>query len=130
MGKKTIKEKLIEEASQYVWGRIKFIFLMIVLIIVVKEHPGWDTFFTIMIIFQSFLAVYYVLQMPKKILEAEKKQQNSHDYYGEYRRKTNFQSGRISFNNDISTSAKLLGINIVQDDEDTIKKKYRKLAMK
>jgi hypothetical protein len=129
MEKKSIREKIIEEASQYIWGRIKFIFLMIVLIIGVKNHPGLDTFFTIMIILQIVLSISYVLKLPKKILEAEKKEKNN-NYYDHYRRRTNYQNSRISFTNDITTSAKLLGINIIQDDEDTIKKKYRKLAMK
>lgn len=136
MVKNLIEEKVIKEASKYVWGRIKFILLMIILVIFVKNHPGWDTFFMVMIIFQSVLAVIWVLRIPKKVEEARKKEKDNHNFYGRfhksrYDQKYRSGSGKVFTKAaDISTSAKLLGINIVQDDEDTIKKKYRKLAMK
>jgi len=132
MMKKTIKDKLIDEASKYIWDRLKIIFLMIFLFVIVKNHPGWDAFFVVMIILQSVLVVLKVLELPNKIKEAQYKKEFNNfknkyrqDYYG-----NNYNKVRISFTNDITTSAKLLGINIVHDDNETIKKKYRQLAMK
>jgi len=132
---KTIEEKIVKEAAQYVWGRIKVIILMIILLIVVKEHPGWDVTFAIILILQAILGVLVVLRVPKKVTEAkqkESKRQRQSNYQERFYEEFNKRSNRrVSFvTDDISPSAKILGINIIQDDEDTIKKKYRKLAMK
>lgn len=132
---KTVEEKIIKEAANYIWGRIKVIILMIILLVVVKEHPGWDAFFVVILMLQVILSVLKVINVPSLIVQAESKAKGfDSEYYKrffeEHRRRSNYQNNKISFTNDISTSAKLLGVNIIQDDEDTIKKKYRKLAMK
>jgi len=121
MTKKTIKDELIQEASKYIWSKIKFIFLMIVLIIIVKNHPGWDAFFFIILVLQFVSIIFTLLELPHKIKEQNFKE----NYY-----RNTYNTGRILFTDDISTYAQLLGINIIQDDNETIKKKYRKLAMK
>lgn len=134
---KSIKEKVIEQASKYIWGRLKVIFLMIFLLIIVKNHPGWDAFFAVILMLQVFLSIWMVLSLPNKILKEQQKRTDRefNDFkqrvYNEYQRRYTYGNrSRITLTNDISTSAQLLGINIVQDDEETIKKKYRKLAMK
>jgi len=132
MTKQTTKDKIITYVANYVLGRLKVIVIMIVLSILVKNHPGWDTFFVVMIILQSVLAVLMVLSAPKKIENAQKKEREnkSGGFYEDFYKKSYGQHKKVSFGNDISTSAKLLGINVIQDDENTIKKKYRQLAMK
>lgn len=136
MIKKTIKEKIIEDASKYIWGRLKVIFLMIFLMIIVKNHPGWDAFFTVILMLQVFLSIWMLLSIPDKILKENQKRYDKEfnnfkqRIFNEYQQKNYSNRGKISFTDDISTSAQLLGINIVQDDDETIKKKYRKLAMK
>ena len=73
-----------------------------------------------------------ILSAPKKIENAQKKEREnkSGGFYEDFYKKSYGQRKKVSFGDDISTSAKLLGINVVQDDETTIKKKYRQLAMK
>lgn len=130
-------EKLVKETAKYIWGRLKVIFLMIILMIIVKNHPGWDRFFLFVLLLQVVLAVLVVLRLPKKlekIQQEERKREYQRTYYNyAYDRFRNSYRQRATiFNNtsDISKSATILGVNIVQDDEETIKKKYRKLAMK
>lgn len=133
------KNKIVEETTNYVWGRLKFIGLMILLLIVVKDHPGWDTFFGVMIVFQCILGVLYILKMQERLTEEarqryEKSQKDFNkkwEYYGEKQQyQQNKQRPTISATLELNKSAQLLGVNVLQDDKDVIKKKYRKLAMK
>jgi len=136
MTKQTIRDKIITQSSKYILNRLKVILIMVVLIIIVKEHPGLDNLFIIILGLNCFLILMKIINIPSLINEAEfnasrkKHQTFQQHFWEEYQKRNNGKRATISFNNDISTSAKLLGINIVQDDEDTIKKKYRKLAMK
>jgi DnaJ-domain-containing protein 1 len=132
MTNKTIKEKIIEEASKYIWGRLKVIFLMIFLIIIVKDHPGWDAFFVVILLLQFVLSIIMIMGLQTKIKEQQYKQEfnNFKNKYKEHYYRNNYNTNRISLSSDIASSSKLLGVNIIQDDNDTIKKKYRKLAMK
>jgi len=136
MTKKTIKDKILLETTKYVLNRIKIILFMVVLLILVKEHPMVDAFLLVFLLLNVALGILRVIGMPSKIAEEEFKKSHgefndfSKRFWEAYQQKANSKRATITFNNDISTSAKLLSINIVQDDEETIKKKYRKLAMK
>jgi hypothetical protein len=127
-----IRSKLIEKASKYIWDKLRIIFLMVFLFIIVKNHPGWDAFFIFVVISQFIFIVLKILELPNRIREEQFKQEfnNFKNKYKENYYRKNYNTGKISFTNDLTTSANLLDINIVQDDNDTIKKKYRKLAMK
>jgi len=137
-------EKIVKDATNYVWGRLKVIFLMIFLLVIVKNHPGWDAFFFIILILQAVLAVIYVLKVPEKISEEsrkryEKGQQDFRQKWGSYSGGSysggsysggSYQRQQISYSLELTNSAQILGINIRTDSSNDIKKQYRKLAMK
>jgi len=132
---KTVEEKIIKEAANYIWGRIKVIILMIILLVVVKEHPGWDAFFVVILMLQVILGVLMAIKVPEKVAEEsrkryEKGQQDFKQKWGNYGSGGNYQKARISNSLELTNSAQILGINIRTDSPDDIKKQYRKLAMK
>lgn len=135
MTKQTDREKLINNASNYVFGRIKMILLMVFLMIIVKEHPVWDAAFGVILALQIILSFIVILRLPEQISEASRKryeegQREFKEKWGNYGNNSYQRKRPTIFNTDIDKSAQILGVNIIQDSNDDIKKKYRKLAMK
>ena len=128
MVKQTSKE--ITEISKYIWARIKVIFLMIFLMIVVKDHPGWDVFFAVIFASQIILSILVILSIPERMAkeqrkEYEKSKQTHQNFYNHQRQKGSVFTNRI----ESLVSFKILDLRST-DDEETIKKQYRKLAIK
>jgi len=141
MNNKSAGTKIIEGTLKYVWNRVKMIGIMIILIVLVK-NLNWDRIFWFILILQIVLGLYALYKMSDRVLEAQKAEyaKQKRTYNQRFYRQT-WNSGyrqqrqRQTVSTDdspekISTSAQLLGINIIQDSEDIIKKKYRNLAMK
>ena len=121
--------KVATEIAKYIWARIKMIFFMIVLMIVVKEHPGWDAVFGVILALQVILSFILIMKIPDLIA---KEQREKHDKTRYSHQSSHKKSKGTVFNEgaEIVKSVKILGVNLSEDNEDTIKKKYRKLAMK
>lgn len=136
--------EIAKAARNTIVHALKLIAIMTVLLIIVK-NPTWDSFFSIILIFQIGRILWVILSIQTKINNARRK--DHEDMMNDFKRQWSHfgrQQGnsyqkqeynykrrpRISREVEISNSSKILGINIVQDDEIVIKKKYRSLAMK
>lgn len=141
-----IKKEVIKQSSKKIVKSIFNIIIFLVLSFIVKNNT-WDNIFYFIMILNG-LNIIFVLStiyddiekaIRQKIFEEdlENLKRKSYDFSNQKRtyNRTYNNSYKSSYNinksnEEISKSSSLLGINLIQDSNDEIKKKYRKLAMK
>lgn len=128
-------KKVIDDAYKYYRNNFYIITILLACTFFVKQNSFIHYFILIGILYKTIISIIKFYVIKNNYQNAQIKwnfEQTRKKYYykfNDYNYNDFFKTKQNNID-EVTKSCKLLNINIIQDDVDIIKKKYRKLAMK